>query len=165
MPIWRGRCWKRERPPIPKAAPCLPRWPSVLACQHAAITACCAWRALSPIWVAQHRSPCHMSPLLPPLGLDHLPDTFGRVGAVKPLQLLNPRGRGDVDFCEIIADHIDPDENLAFLFQNRTNGRANLKIARGQANLLRSPARVHVRPRLPRLRHTVDRPDGFAIHQ
>ena len=57
------------------------------------------------------------------------------------------------------------DKNLPMFAQGRPNSRTNFNIARRQPYFFRTPARMHVGPCLPRLRHPVDRANRLAVHQ
>src|SRR5690606_41857257 len=58
-------------------------------------------------------------------GFDGVPDEGGEVAAAEALDLLNARGRGDVDLGEPVADHVDADEDQAHLLQDRKSTRLN----------------------------------------
>ena len=58
-------------------------------------------------------------------GLDGVPDAGLEADAVEAVDLLNAGRRGDVDLGEVVADHVDADENQPLLFQGRADGSAD----------------------------------------
>ena len=46
---------------------------------------------------------------------NRVPNQPGHICSIEALQFLQARGGGDVDFSQIIADHVDPDKNLALI--------------------------------------------------
>src|SRR5579871_2526661 len=62
-------------------------------------------------------------------GLDGVPDVPFQGDLVEAVDLLDPGGRGDVDLGQIVADHVDADEDEPALLQGRTDGGADLAFA------------------------------------
>ena len=57
--------------------------------------------------------------------LDRVPDQCGDVGAAEALDLPDAGRRGDIDLGQIIADHVDADEDQAALFEISPDPRAD----------------------------------------
>ncbi len=62
--------------------------------------------------------------------LDGVPDAGLEADVVEAVNLLQPRRRGDVNFRQVAADHVDADEDQAPLLQGRADGLADLAVAR-----------------------------------
>ena len=77
-------------------------------------------------------------PLAGDLRLDHVPDHSRDVVPAELCDLPDAGRRGDVDLGEVIADHVDTDEDQPALFQLRPEPRANLLVAVGEGGWLRS---------------------------
>ena len=99
---------------------------------------------------------------LMPVAFNRLPDLFGDVDAVKPLQFLNSGGRRHVDLGQVFANHVNTDEYLTLVAQQRAYRRANLAIPVRTNHLFGPPADMHVRARLACRRHAIDRTNGLS---
>src|SRR5689334_20754653 len=97
--------------------------------------------------------------------LDGVPDVALQRDAVEAVDLLQAGRRGDVDLGQVVADHVDADEDQAALGQRRADQLADLALAGGQGRLLGAAADMQVGARLARRRHPVDRPGGHAVDQ
>src|SRR5581483_1645883 len=84
------------------------------------------------------------APLAAPLLLDPIPDHRRYVRSTEILDRADAGRRGDVDLCEIAADHVDADEEQAALAQRRADARANLALARGELGRLGGAAAHHI---------------------
>src|SRR6185503_9807643 len=71
-----------------------------------------------------------------PLLLDRVPDQRSDVGAAEALDLADAGRRGDVDLGEVVADHVDADEEEAALAQLRADSGADLLVACGHLDCL-----------------------------
>src|SRR5882724_8338969 len=97
--------------------------------------------------------------------LDGVPDVALERDAVEAVDLLQSGRRGDVDLGQVVADHVDADEDQAALGQRRADDLADLALAGGQARLLGAAADMQVGARLARRRHSVDRAGRHAVDQ
>src|SRR5258706_1428659 len=97
--------------------------------------------------------------------LDGVPDVALERDAVEAVDLLQAGRRGDVDLRQIVADHVDADENQAALGQRRADDLADLALAGGQARLLGAAADMQVGTGLAGRRHPVDRAGRHAVDQ
>src|SRR4051794_36623804 len=61
--------------------------------------------------------------------LEAIEDRRGDVAIVEPRDVANTRRRRDVDLGQHAADHVEPDEDLAVLAQERRDCRDDLAIA------------------------------------
>jgi hypothetical protein len=61
-----------------------------------------------------------MSPLIGQAPLDCCHQLAGYIGIVGRINLADAGRAGDIDFCEVVADHIKSDEYQATLDQRRT---------------------------------------------
>src|SRR5688572_5752541 len=61
---------------------------------------------------------------------DNVPDHGGNVRSAELGDLADAGRRGDVDLGEIVADHVDADEDQPALFQFRPEASADLPVAR-----------------------------------
>src|SRR5882757_1069012 len=91
--------------------------------------------------------------------LDAIPDLGLERHAVETVDLLQAGRRSDVDLGEIVADHVDADEDHAEPRQLRADDVADLAVAFGELGLHRYAADMHVGARLAFGRHAVDDAD------
>src|SRR5258708_38746824 len=97
--------------------------------------------------------------------LDSIPDLRFQRDAVETVDLLQAGRRGDVDLGEIVADHVDADEQQAALGELRPDDLAQFPVALAERVLHRHAADMHVRPRLALGRHAVDEAARLAVYQ
>src|SRR5690606_21285305 len=69
-------------------------------------------------------------------GLPRIPEQGGDVGAADALHLAHAGGRGDVDLGDVVADHVDADEDEAALLEKGTDARADFALAFGELGRL-----------------------------
>ena len=72
--------------------------------------------------------------------LDHVPHQGGDIHARELEHLLGTRGGGDVDLGQIVADHIDADEDQAAFLQVGADRGADFAVALGQFDRSGRPA-------------------------
>src|SRR6185312_825792 len=99
------------------------------------------------------------------LRLDAVPDRLLDLHPVESRDLLQTRGRGDVDLGEVIANHVDPNKNHPLVPQGRPDRLADFPVPRGQRRCLRPSADMHVRPCLALGRNTVHGTHRHAVDQ
>src|SRR6185436_8063667 len=98
-------------------------------------------------------------------GLDGIPDPCRKIDVIKAVDLLNARGRGDVDLGQVIANDVDADEDQPLFLQGRTDRIANFAIPGAEAAGHGLAADMQVRARLPFRRDAVDRAGRLAVDQ
>ena len=76
--------------------------------------------------------------------LDHVPHQGRGVDARELQHLLGAGGRGDVDLGQVVADHVDADEDQAAFLQIGADGGADFQVARGQFDRRRRAADAQV---------------------
>src|SRR5690242_1555689 len=76
--------------------------------------------------------------------LDRIPDQRGDIGTAEALHLADAGRRSDIDLGQIVADHIDADEDETLGLQIRPQPFADLALALRQFGRLRAPAHMHV---------------------
>src|SRR5437763_16277423 len=81
-------------------------------------------------------------------GLDRVPDVARQVDAVETGDLLDAGRRGHVDLGQVIADHVDADEDEALVAQRGADRGADVALARRQLGLLGAAADMEVGARL-----------------
>src|SRR5580698_3507256 len=79
-----------------------------------------------------------------PARFDRIPDFTSKIAAGESTDLLNAGRRSHVDLGEPVADYIDARENEAALLQCRSDGFADLAIARGQFGGFRFSADMEI---------------------
>src|SRR3954454_13224657 len=66
---------------------------------------------------------------------DRVPDLRLDIDAVETVDLLNAGWRGDVDLGQVIADHVDADEDQSAFLQCRADRLADVALARRKRGL------------------------------
>jgi len=96
---------------------------------------------------------------------DGVPDIDFDLGARQAVDFLDAGGRGDVDFGQVVADHVDADEDQPALGKRRADGGADFLLAGGQGGHRRLSAGMKVGPRLAVDGDAADRARRFAVDQ
>src|SRR5512143_3031388 len=100
-----------------------------------------------------------------PASLEGVPQLRLQRDAVETADFLDAGRRGDVDLGEIVADHVDADEQQATPAQLRADRLADLQVARVERRLLRTGADVQIGARFACLRHPPDRACRPAVDE
>src|SRR5579864_7339533 len=96
---------------------------------------------------------------------DRVPNPLFERRTVQAVDFLDSGRRGDVDFGEIVADHIDANENQAFRPEGGPDRGANIALATANLGLNRLAADMEIGARLPLRRHAQHRADRLAIDE
>src|SRR5579862_3127790 len=80
--------------------------------------------------------------------LDRVPDPPFERHVVEAIDFLNAGRRGDVDLRQIVADHVDPDEDEALIAQGGADGGTDFALAPRQLRLCRLTADMEIGARL-----------------
>src|SRR5690606_26267359 len=88
---------------------------------------------------------------------DRVEQSISDIDAELPIQFTYSRRARDVDLGEVVADHVEPGEEHAFLAQDRTDLRREPAVARRQRPAFAARAHREIAAALARRRHPRER--------